>query len=311
MANPSLDFLTIITKIEASSAMLVLDLATGVGAPQTGIPPLTLSGIPGAPGARNVFTSSMILPKPGKEVVPIIDPVSPGMLSNLLTWTTQKKTAARTGFEYLFCNIGAMRGQQKGGDVVLLFKTPGPSSVPPIPQTWYWIEFAGGGPFTPTVSPLFPTPGPSFGYYIAAVWADTPGQPGTGNQLKASAFTILPPGTPPYFFGGLGGPVSTVFQMLNLINAEQAALGLSPASLIQQNFPINQPDTTEWSIRGGIWVKQKSFAALTPAGGLPNWPVLPPAVQPTSTASAAGFSVPSRTVTVTVTPSPGNTLTIS
>jgi hypothetical protein len=317
MENPSLDFLTTVVKITAQGAILVLDLSTGVGGTQTGVPPLTVAGIPGVPGSQNVFTSSMILPKPGKEIVPIVDPVSSGMLSNLLTWTTQKKLTAKTGFEYLFCNLGAMRGLQKGsGPVTFRFTTPPGNTPPPVNQTYYWV------------TPLFYTPPPNSqpvipalwqgGGVNVAIWTDTTGQAGSANIVVTSTngnhtaglIPTTPVGRPyistPPFTWPNQPQYNSAFQYLASFNSEFA----NSYKLTVITIPVSQPDTTAWSIRGGVWQKQKAFADLTPAGGLPNWPVLPPAAQPTSQGAAAG-TTPSRTVTITVTAPPDNTLTIS
>ena len=60
----TLDLFTTIVKIEVAGGVLVLECKTGVGSPQTGVPPIAISGIPGAPGVHSVFSAGSILVLP-------------------------------------------------------------------------------------------------------------------------------------------------------------------------------------------------------------------------------------------------------
>lgn len=291
--------------------ILVLDLVTGVGAPQSGVPPMLLTGVSGQP--VNVFSIPYILKPKGKPTA-IVDPISSAMLANFLVWSKNLKVTANTGSVFLFCNVTGMRAGFKNPLQPLTFElvTPAAQNLPPGRATYYWeldartfniITQFSGNPVSP-LPVLFGKNG------VVSVWTDS-SFGGTGNFLIAG------------FTGDIQGPVDfgdpanrfhgqiDVFTTTANDNffAEIAGSG-SPFSIHTETFDISKIDTTSWGIRAGLWKKQKAFAELLPVPPSDVWPIPPPSIQPDSNAFTGGFSVPSKIVTVTVSAPPDSTVTL-
>ena len=298
----TLDMFTTITKIDIISSILVLECRTGVGSPQTGVPPMSISGA--GIGSSSVFSGQ---PVTNGEAT-IIQPKG-------------LKLTKTTGQVFLFCNLAAIRALQNSKKIKLLITTPPGQTLPPVSTNYYWLVGSSGAPaFTPTVQPLFPVPGPSFGFWITAIWRDTIGQVGSGTELVAAASTGAATGGPKYGIveGGLQvqinpkgviDPTQNVFTQLAQYNANPLIWPHPPGSafIVQGAFLTQPPDTTAWRLLAGVW-KNKGDVVLPPNNG--DIPALPPATPPTSFATAGG-APPSKTVTVTVSPAPANTVSLS
>ena len=298
----TLDMFTTIVKIEVISGYLVLECKTGVGAPQTGVPPMFLSNIPGAPGSFPVFSSTPITK--GKAV---------------LVQPQQLQLTSRTGQVFLLCNLSAMRAQQKSKTITLKLLTPPGQSQQPINTTYYWLVFQGAPAFTPSINPLFPLPGAGFGFNIESIWRDDIGNLGSADiPLAAAASAQISSANVPLYsltdagfqidFNTFPGvkidPTVTVFNQQAQIQASSPGLTWF---IVPATFPTQPPDSTAWVLRAGVWRKKADIKLPPPGGDIP----LPlPAVQPTSFASTGG-GVPQKTVTVTVSPPPANTITLS
>lgn len=308
MAAVTLDVFTTITKIEVIGGVLVLECKTGVGGTQTGVPQMQISGLPGVLGARSVFSGAPIAV--GKSVL-----VQPQGL----------KLTNQTGQVFLFCNLNAIRAQMPGKQPkTVQFKiiTPAGQSIPPVFRNYYWLAWSSSPAFIPTLNPLFPIPGPSFGFNIESIWADDFNTVNSADIVIAAAGVahISHPGGSLYSIseGGLQININTTnppAQIDPSVNVflQQTELennpSLQPSLLFvtKAAFMDQPPDSTAWVLRAGVW-KKKTEVILPPGGG--DIPAPIPAVQPTSFASTGG-GPPSKTITVTVTPPPANTVSIA
>jgi len=254
---------------------------------------MLLAGVPGQ-GALNVFKDNLIISKPGSPSAAIVDPLSANMVSNLLSWPSNKILTSQSGAIFISCNIAAFRSLMKNpGAVNLTIITPpiGPGTDE-ITQ-FYWLVTSNTVDFTPTVNPLFPTIGT---HAVDAIFSDSPGQPGSANKVIA-----IQVGNPP------AQPGETIFDY----NAR--VFGGPPFfPIAQASGNVHTDDTTAWGVQAAIWQKQKTFSQIIQTGIDGTWPQGPPVPQPTSRVfdGAAAAPLPSVAEQLSVSIAPGNTVTM-
>jgi hypothetical protein len=306
-----LDIFTTIKKITVESATLVLDLTTGVAAPGSA-PPMFMTGVPGTSGNVNVFSTPFIL-KPEGHAVSISDPITDAMRTNLIGWAKNLTSTGNSSNVFFFFNISSLRANLKANvPVTFGLVTPGPGSNTFKQVTYYWEIVTPPGVNQPfSGNPVSPVPVLFGKNGVSSVWTDS-SFGGAGNYLLAG------------FTGDIQGPVDfgdpanrfhgqiDVFTTTANDNKFLGGGGKLVFSIHTQTFTVpNVVDTTSWGISAAVWKKQKAFAGLLPVPPSQTWPLPSPAVQPDSHAFTGGFSIPSKTVTVTVSPSPANVVTLT